>query len=39
MSALTGIKLQPDGIADAVMYMVTRDRRVAVNQTLARAAE
>jgi NADP-dependent 3-hydroxy acid dehydrogenase YdfG len=26
-------------IADAVLYMVTRDRRVAVNQMLVRAAE
>jgi NADP-dependent 3-hydroxy acid dehydrogenase YdfG len=33
------VKLQPDDIADAVIYMVTRDRRVAVNQMLVRAAE
>jgi NADP-dependent 3-hydroxy acid dehydrogenase YdfG len=33
------VKLQPDDIADAVLYMVTRDRRVAVNHMLVRAAE
>ena len=33
------VKLQPDDIADAVVYMVTRDRRVAVNEILVRAAE
>src|SRR5262249_13642262 len=33
------VKLQPDDIADAVAYMVTRDRRVAVNEMLVRAAE
>ncbi|HZU45915.1 MAG TPA: SDR family NAD(P)-dependent oxidoreductase [Mycobacterium sp.] len=33
------LKLQPDDIADAVLYMVTRNRRVAVNQMLVRAAE
>ena len=34
------IKLQqPEDIADAVIYMVTRDRRVAVNEMLVRAAE
>ena len=33
------VKLQPEDISDAVIYMVTRDRRVAVNQMLVRAAE
>lgn len=33
------VKLRPEDVADAVMYMVTRDRRVAVNQILVRAAE
>jgi NADP-dependent 3-hydroxy acid dehydrogenase YdfG len=33
------VKLQPDDIAEAVIYMVTRDRRVAVNEMLIRAAE
>ena len=33
------VKLQPEDIADAVVYMVTRDRRVAVNEILVRAAE
>jgi NADP-dependent 3-hydroxy acid dehydrogenase YdfG len=33
------VKLRPEDIADAVLYMVTRDRRVAVNQMLVRAAE
>ncbi len=33
------VKLAPDDIADAVLYMVTRDRRVAVNHMLVRAAE
>ena len=33
------VKLQPSDIADAVVYMVTRDRRVAVNEILVRAAE
>jgi NADP-dependent 3-hydroxy acid dehydrogenase YdfG len=33
------VKLRPEDIADAVRYMVTRDRRVAVNQMLVRAAE
>jgi NADP-dependent 3-hydroxy acid dehydrogenase YdfG len=33
------VKLQPDDIADAVLYMVTRDRRVAVNEMLVRSAE
>ncbi|MFF2328616.1 MULTISPECIES: SDR family NAD(P)-dependent oxidoreductase [unclassified Streptomyces] len=31
--------LRPQDIADAVDYMVTRDRRVAVNEMLVRAAE
>jgi len=31
--------LQPDDIADAVAYIVTRDRRVAVNEILVRAGE
>lgn len=31
--------LRPDDIADAVAYIVTRDRRVAVNEMLVRAAE
>jgi NADP-dependent 3-hydroxy acid dehydrogenase YdfG len=31
--------LRPEDIADAVLYMVTRDRRVAVNEMLVRAAE
>jgi NADP-dependent 3-hydroxy acid dehydrogenase YdfG len=31
--------LRPDDIADMVAYIVTRDRRVAVNQVLIRAAE
>ncbi|MCV6972132.1 SDR family NAD(P)-dependent oxidoreductase [Mycobacterium bohemicum] len=33
------VKLLPQDIADAVLFMVTRDRRVAVNQMLVRAAE
>lgn len=33
------VKLRPEDVADAVVYMVTRDRRVAVNQILVRAAE
>jgi NADP-dependent 3-hydroxy acid dehydrogenase YdfG len=33
------VKLEPTDIADAVVYMVTRDRRVAVNEMLVRAAE
>jgi NADP-dependent 3-hydroxy acid dehydrogenase YdfG len=33
------VKLAPEDIADAVLYMVTRDRRVAVNHMLIRAAE
>jgi NADP-dependent 3-hydroxy acid dehydrogenase YdfG len=32
-------KLRPADIADAVVYMVTRDRRVAVNEMLVRAGE
>jgi NADP-dependent 3-hydroxy acid dehydrogenase YdfG len=31
--------LRPEDIADAVSYVVTRDRRVAVNEMLVRAAE
>ena len=31
--------LRPDDIADTVTYIVTRDRRVAVNEVLVRAAE
>ena len=31
--------LLPQDIADAVSYMVTRDRRVAVNEMLVRAGE
>ena len=31
--------LRPEDIADAVLYMVTRDRRVAVNELLVRAGE
>jgi NADP-dependent 3-hydroxy acid dehydrogenase YdfG len=31
--------LRPDDIADAVVYMVTRERRVAVNEMLVRAGE
>jgi NADP-dependent 3-hydroxy acid dehydrogenase YdfG len=31
--------LRPSDIADAVTFMVTRDRRVAVNELLVRAAE
>jgi NADP-dependent 3-hydroxy acid dehydrogenase YdfG len=33
------VKLLPEDVADAVMYMVTRDRRVAVNEILVRAGE
>jgi len=33
------VPLQPDDIADAVSYIVTRNRRVAVNEILVRAAE
>jgi NADP-dependent 3-hydroxy acid dehydrogenase YdfG len=33
------VKLESADIADAVVYMVTRDRRVAVNEILVRAAE
>jgi NADP-dependent 3-hydroxy acid dehydrogenase YdfG len=33
------VKLLPADIADAVTYVVTRDRRVAVNEILVRAAE
>jgi NADP-dependent 3-hydroxy acid dehydrogenase YdfG len=31
--------LRPQDIADAVAYIVTRERRVAVNEMLVRAAE
>jgi NADP-dependent 3-hydroxy acid dehydrogenase YdfG len=31
--------LQPDDVADAIAYIVTRDRRVAVNEMLVRAGE
>jgi NADP-dependent 3-hydroxy acid dehydrogenase YdfG len=31
--------LRPEDIADAVAYIVTRDRRVAVNEVLVRAGE
>jgi len=31
--------LHPDDIADVVAWIVTRDRRVAVNEVLVRAAE
>jgi NADP-dependent 3-hydroxy acid dehydrogenase YdfG len=31
--------LRPDDIADAIAYIITRDRRVAVNEMLVRAAE
>ena len=30
-------RLQPEDVADAVGYIVTRDRRVAVNEMLVRA--
>src|SRR6476620_193286 len=33
------VKLRPEDIADAVLDMVTRDRRVAVNEILVRSAE
>ena len=33
------VKLEPAHIADAVVYTVTRDRHVAVNEILVRAAE
>jgi NADP-dependent 3-hydroxy acid dehydrogenase YdfG len=33
------VKLEPEDIADAVVYMVTRGPRVAVNEMLVRAAE
>jgi NADP-dependent 3-hydroxy acid dehydrogenase YdfG len=39
-SSLDAIEpMQPEDIADAVTYIVTRDRRVAVNEMLVRAAE
>lgn len=33
------VMLRPEDIADAVLFMVTRDRRVAVNHMLVRSAE
>lgn len=33
------VKMRPEDIADAVLFMVTRERRVAVNHMLVRAAE
>jgi NADP-dependent 3-hydroxy acid dehydrogenase YdfG len=33
------VKLRSEDIADAILFMVTRDRRVAVNHMLVRAAE
>jgi NADP-dependent 3-hydroxy acid dehydrogenase YdfG len=33
------VKLEPEDIADAVAYIVTRNRRVAVNEILVRSAE
>jgi len=33
------VAMQPEDIADAVAYIVTRDRRVAVNELLVRASE
>ena len=33
------VKMLPQDIADAVLFMVTRDRRVAVNHMLVRASE
>ena len=32
-------QLRPDDITEAVTYVVTRDRRVAVNEILIRAGE
>ena len=31
--------LRPEDIADTILHIVTRDRRVAVNEVLIRAAE
>ena len=31
--------VRPDDIADAVAYIITRDRRVAVNEILVRASD
>ena len=31
--------LRPEDVADAILHIITRDRRVAVNETLIRAAE
>lgn len=33
------VKLRPDDVADAVLYTVTRARRVAVNHILVRASD
>lgn len=33
------VKLRPDDVADAVVHLVTRARRVAVNHMLVRAAD
>jgi NADP-dependent 3-hydroxy acid dehydrogenase YdfG len=33
------VKLEPADVADAVVYMITRDRRVSVNEILVRSAE
>jgi NADP-dependent 3-hydroxy acid dehydrogenase YdfG len=39
-SQIEGMELlHPEDIADAVSYIVTRDRRVAVNEILVRAGE
>jgi NADP-dependent 3-hydroxy acid dehydrogenase YdfG len=40
LAQLTGIEpLQPEDIADAIAYIVTRERRVAVNEILVRAGD
>jgi NADP-dependent 3-hydroxy acid dehydrogenase YdfG len=40
MSRLTGIEyLEPEDIADAIAYIVTRPRHVAVNELLIRPTE
>jgi NADP-dependent 3-hydroxy acid dehydrogenase YdfG len=33
------VKLKPEDIADAVLYVLTRERHVAVNEMLVRASE
>jgi NADP-dependent 3-hydroxy acid dehydrogenase YdfG len=39
-SQLSSIEpMRPEDIADAVLYIITRSRRVAVNELLVRAAE